>query len=1126
MKKKIFGKLQLILIMILFAILSIMTTACSLSGGSDDSCNHNLTHVDAKDSSCIENGNSEYWYCNDCGMYFKDAQMTTTTDAESVIIYASHNTFIVDAEKEDCTHSGHQAYYECKTCGKTFWDVSAKEPMKPEDALIPQTENHLFDDNKCRVCETDFGGSKKLSWEYKVGSYVLKGIGNCSDENIVIPATFNGNPVIEIAEDAFKDNTNIKSVTILSKVMKIGDNTFSGCTNLTSVILPENIKEIGNFAFYQSGLTSIVLPDSLETIGNYAFSGCDSLKEITLGKGLTSEEFRAFESCFSLEKVHVESLEAWFKISSYTNPMINGDSALYIDGEPLSGDIVIPEGTTEIPEYTFKNSSITSIVLPSSIKKVGADAFKNCTKLAKMELPFVYYEINFYTKYEIKLTGKNNIFGDVPTQLKEVIIYGGTTIPDEAFKNFTGLEKITLPSDLESIGDNAFYGCTNLANLNLTDVNITSIGESAFAGSNLNSIILPNTLKTLKANAFENCTRLTDVTIPAGVTGIASGVFMGCSNLKTVYFNATNCQTAGGPLHSIFEGCENLTDVVLGKNLLYLPDYLFSGCSFFTNIDLSETKITAIGVSAFENCTELSEIKLPESLKAINSRAFYGCEKLTEFILPSALENIGTYAFSYCSFKQFIIPDRVTRIPDYMLYNCYELENIIIPSNIVSIGEWAFGSCNSLTSITIPETVSMVGSSIFAYCDNLRIVYWNAINCLREKEEQKGLFHSSPQFRSVLFGEDVENVPYYAFAECSNLTDVNIVSEKLNTIDVGAFNNCTSIKYMTFFGKNSIVGELAFGGCSNLRSVSFNGSVSKIDKQAFKNCSSLTSVFFPENTDIIGELAFENCINLTQIILPNNLETIMKEAFKNCSKLDSINLPQNLVTVGEKAFTGCAELESVTLFSTRILKIGASAFAGCEKLKTVTGDGALFEIGNNAFSGCIGLTEIKLNDTHVIGETAFANCISLKKITIPKGWTTGGVTSIGNKAFANCIALEKVIWEARKCETAGSKDNYIFAGCTNITTIEIGENVNSIPSYAFSGCSGVKNIDISINVTTIHPYAFFESGIVSATFFISSGWYATKESYETGGTSINMSDKAKAAQYLKATYCEYLLYRK
>lgn len=136
-------------------------------------------------------------------------------------------------------------------------------------------------------------------------------------------------------------------------------------------------------------------------------------------------------------------------------------------------------------------------------------------------------------------------------------------------------------------------------------------------------------------------------------------------------------------------------------------------------------------------------------------------------------------------------------------------------------------------------------------------------------------------------------------------------------------------------------------------------------------------------------------------------------------------------------------------------------------------------IGNSAFNGHASLTSVAIPDSVTsIGGRAFYSCSGLLSITIPHG-----VTSIGAQSFKDCSGLTTVNWNATECTSVGSYSYpLLFENCSNITTVNIGDNVKIIPSYAFSYCKGITSITIPNSVTSIGKSAFYEcTGLTSIT---------------------------------------------
>ena len=206
--------------------------------------------------------------------------------------------------------------------------------------------------------------------------------------------------------------------------------------------------------------------------------------------------------------------------------------------------------------------------------------------------------------------------------------------------------------------------------------------------------------------------------------------------------------------------------------------------------------------------------------------------------------------------------------------------------------------------------------------------------------------------------------------------------------------------------------------------------------------SYITSVTIPNSVTTIGEGAFLRCSRLISIIIPNSVTNIGGCAFSGCSGLTSIIIPNSVTTIGEGAFYGCSGLTSITIPSS-VTNIGSDAFYGCSGLASITIPSSVTSIGNAAFSGCSGLKEVNFNAT-------------------------------------NCTHSPEIVYDY----DYGNSEYYlpIFEGCTSLTTLNIGSNVQNIPNYAFSGRSGLTSVTIPNSVTNIGSEAFSGcSGLTSIT---------------------------------------------
>ncbi len=311
---------------------------------------------------------------------------------------------------------------------------------------------------------------------------------------------------------------------------------------------------------------------------------------------------------------------------------------------------------------------------------------------------------------------------------------------------------------------------------------------------------------------------------------------------------------------------DNLTCTVTGIGTCTDKDIVIPGKT------ANGYKVTSIGKYAFQNCSGLTSVTIPDSVTSIGEQAFYDCSGLTSVTIPDSVTSIGGHAFFCCdSLTSVTIPDGVTSIGEWAFYGCSGLTSVTIPNSVTSIGEYAFQNCSGLTSVTIGNSVTSIGGSAFYGCSSLT---------------------------SVTIGNSVTSIGNGAFANCSGLESISVLSGNTKYHSNG---NClieTETKTLISGCKNSIIpsdgsitsiGDSAFGGCSSLTSVTIPDSVTSIGEQAFYDCSSLTSVTIGNSVTSIGNWAFQGCSSLTSVTIPNSVIFIHNNAFGGCSGLTTIN---------------------------------------------------------------------------------------------------------------------------------------------------------------------------------------------------------------------------------------------
>ena len=447
-----------------------------------------------------------------------------------------------------------------------------------------------------------------------IGEWAFWGCSSLSD--IVIPTS-----VTSIGEWAFGDCSSLSDIVIPTSITSIGDKAFMGCRSLSEIVLPSSVTSIGNHAFCGCiSLSDIVIPTSITSIGNRAFNGCSSLSDIVIPSSVTSIGDCAFLGCSSLKYISIPKSV----ICLNGNPIADWDGKL----ECLSPNFIYEDDVLFNKDksiiISFRNQSVESYVIPSSVTSIGNSAFSCCSSLSEVVIPSSVNSIG------------NSAFSCCSSLSKVVIPTSVTSIGHNVFQGCSSLSEIVIPSSVTSIGNSAFSGCSSLSKI-VIPTSVTSIGDWTFSGcSSLSEIVIPSSVTCIGDDAFHGCRSLSKIVIPSSVTSIGSDAFWECRSLSDIVIPSSVTSIGSGA----FWECRSLSDIVIPSS------------------------VTSIGDCAFHGCRSLSKIVIPSSVTCIDDGAFWGCSSLSDIVIPSSVTSIGDSAFIGCKFPDNLKQELISRFGD------------------------------------------------------------------------------------------------------------------------------------------------------------------------------------------------------------------------------------------------------------------------------------------------------------------------------------------------------------------------------------------------------------------------------------------------------------------------------
>lgn len=642
--------------------------------------------------------------------------------------------------------------------------------------------------------------------------------------------------------------TELEIIKFPPNITEIVDDSFRGTSKLAIDVSLPNLKKSGGRAFSGSGITKISNLGSLTAIPGGMCSSCKQLTSVTLPKSCVELGTYAFSVTTALTSINLDNIET-FSNSCFESSGVGGDLNLpkaksfgtraFFETKITSVSNLGTE-ITQIPDYLFNNcANLTSVDLSrNAITSVGAYAFTACKLLSTLNMDFSYVKSignsAFYACSVLKI--------DVSCPMLE-------TIGTSAFYDCAAIERVLDLGKVEVMASTSIYGqfasCKSLKFVELPET-LTQMGSNIFR--------LASKLETVKINAITPPTIVSDT---FAATPATMSIYVPNESLEA-YRTADNWSalaTKIWPMEAYLIGIIKFADPVVASicaanfdkngtgyvNFDEAKAVTSIGTFFRKNTEITSfdefehfTSVKSLDASAFDSASNLSSIKLPNSIETIGNTAFWGCSSLTSALQMENVKTIGINSFYNAPITGDIYLPRLTMIGDgafrntaiqsvsnlgsitvlnnYVFADCKNLTRVVIPDSVVELKEYIFQNNSSLESVVIPTGITTIGRACFLSCTSLSIdVNLPNLTSMRAYVWQKTNIHRVVSLGSI---QKIEDSMFYG---CKNLIEVNIPD---TCVELGnsTFRDCESLK--VFNMKNiKTTGNNTLAGCKSLESI-------------------------------------------------------------------------------------------------------------------------------------------------------------------------------------------------------------------------------------------------------------------------------------------------------------------
>ena len=825
--------------------------------------------------------------------------------------------------------------------------------------------------------------------------------------------------------------------------------------------------------------------------------------------------------------------------------MMDGKNTFY--SESVSVEVKDPYITTGATlTHYFGNGGLVVVPDDKSLTEIGNFAFANFKYVPKTAEELAFDDADTSKQWYI---GEDSITKVIlPEGIKKIGAY--------AFANLTALEEIVLPSTLEAIEYGAFYGCSALQKITFSsDNNLKIISQSAFEGCDLQDTVDLSAICVISNYAFAGNQDLKGITTSDSLLSIGEYAFAGCKSLETVTITAPKVKYAP----YAFTGCEALTSFYVNASVL--PEGMFYECKNMVSVsigpdvnEIGEFAFRSTGIASFEVKAGSKTYKVQTADHIVSTdgtKLIAVAATLTgDYVGTNEITVVATGAFSHNTALTSVTLPNVTVLGDYAFGSSEKIASVTL-GNLQKIGEYAFFE-TAITAAPAFTAETQIGKYAFAKTDIVSVTIPDGMTVA------EGVFASCDKLETVVIGNDV-TLESFAFNMDKDLSfkvhnyDENgtkyfyyVFGSALNSLTIGnnavigenAFAYHASLKRVAL-GENAQIGKQAFYSCTDLAEIDLSKAVT-IGDYAFSgdeyyictdenmsyaavsnegeymttnHATSLKNVDLSAATSV-GEYAFAMCAELENVRLGEAITDIPQYAFASCEKLVSINL-EKIQNFGEYAFMETGALTSVDLSAaTKLGKYafvnGAAltsvklnpegtdmdegAFAYCTALNQVENLNAAKNIGDYAFAYNT-LTEVDLTAAEIVGKHAFMKEQQAElKVTLGEA-----LKSLGDNPFALCtvepfckvetvefngVTTENKIYNYAITDTVQVIDGSLYSQCSNglqlVTygglnpeNVQVAEGTVRVTAMAFAG-SDVKIVVLPQTAFAVGHKAFYD----------------------------------------------------